>query len=401
MKSRAAALLFFVFFSSFAHSQIANSSGVMQSSALPRPASPKDADPIDLGTGLYIRSNTDLDLQDSIPIQFTRVYRNADARSRAFGVGTSNSYEMFIVGDSATFSYVELILADGSRLHYNRISPGQDFASAVFEDTNDPTEFYGSRIRWNGNGWTVELQNGSSYKLRACNGNSKPGQCGVVEFRNAKGEILKVVRERNGNVSRIVSPTGKWVALTYDSQDRITRADDSLGRSVQYSYDDNGRLVKVLTATGKVFTYRYDSQNSMTGAWEGPDRILNTYAGDRCVRQTWWHNGRPHLFTFKYAVAAQGQIRQTDVREPNGTLRRVKFDANGYQSRDTYIPAIGEPLNISFNRDSNTNNLKTVTVTCSGKNASRRLTAPVGLARSGEAETNQLVSLCRDVSRYR
>src|SRR5206468_3207305 len=163
-------------------------------------------------------------------------YRNADPRSRAFGVGASNSYEMFIVGDSAKFSYVELILADGSRLHFNRISLGQDFASAVFEDTYDSTEVYRSRIRWNGNGW-------------------------------------QVVRERNGNVSRIVSPTGKWVWLTYDSQDRITRADDSLGRSVQYSYDDEGRLVKALMATGKVFTYQYDSQNRMTGAWEGPERI--------------------------------------------------------------------------------------------------------------------------------
>jgi hypothetical protein len=40
MKSRAAALLFFVFFSSFAHSQIANPSGVMQLSAALQPASP-------------------------------------------------------------------------------------------------------------------------------------------------------------------------------------------------------------------------------------------------------------------------------------------------------------------------------------------------------------------------
>lgn len=80
-------------------------------------------------------------------------------------------------------------------------------------------------------------------------------------------------------------------------------------------------------------------------------------------------------------------------------MRRVMFDTNGYQTRDTYIPITGEPLSIRFNRDSNTNNLKTITVTCSGKNASRRLTAPVGLARSGEAETNQLVSLCRVVSR--
>ena len=138
---------------------------------------------------------------------------------------------------------------------------------------------------------------------------------------------------------------------------------------------------------------------STIGAWEGPERILNIYAGDRCVRQTWWHNRKPHVFTFKYMVTAQGQIRETVVKEPNGTLRRVVFDANGYQTRDTYMPAIGEPLSISFNRDSSTNNLKTISVTCSGKNASRRLTAPVGLARSGEAERNQLLSLCRDVSR--
>jgi hypothetical protein len=137
----------------------------------------------------------------------------------------------------------------------------------------------------------------------------------------------------------------------------------------------------------------------MTGAWEGPERILNVYAGDRCVRQTWWHNGKPHVFTFKYALTAQGQIRQTEVKEPNGIVRRVMFDANGYQTRDTYMSATREPMSISFNRDSSTNNLKTITVTCSGKNATRRLTAPVGLARSGEAETNQLVSLCRDVTR--
>jgi YD repeat-containing protein len=399
MKCRPVAVVLIALFSSFAQSQIADPAAVTRSRTVPQPASAKDADPVDLGTGLYVRNNLDLYLKDSIPIEFNRVYRNADPRSRAFGIGASNAYEMFISGDSAAFTYVELILADGSRLHYNRISPGQDFASAVFEDTNTPTEFYGSRIRWNGNGWTVALQDGSSYKLRGCNGNSKPGQCGVVEFRNAKGEVLQVVRERNGNVSRIVSPTGKWVALTYDSQDRIIRGDDSLGRSVQYSYDDKGRLIKVLTATGKVFRYQYDSQNRMTGAWEGPERILNVYAGERCVRQTWWHNGKPHSFAFKYAITDQGEIRETEVKEPNGTVRRVMFDTNGYQTRDTYIPVTGEPLSIRFNRDSNTNNLKTITVTCSGKNASRRLTAPVGLARSGEAETNQLVSLCRDVSR--
>jgi len=152
MKPLIVAVVFMALLTSFAQSQIADPLTATRSRAILQPASPKDADPVDLETGLYVRNNVDLYLKDSIPIEFNRVYRNADPRSRAFGIGASNSYEMFISGDSAAFTYVELILADGSRLHYNRVSPGQDFASAVFENTNTPTEFYGSRISWNGNG---------------------------------------------------------------------------------------------------------------------------------------------------------------------------------------------------------------------------------------------------------
>ena len=124
MKCRPVAVVLIALFSGFAQSQIADPAAVTRSRTVPQPASAKDADPVDLGTGLYVRNNLDLYLKDSIPIEFNRVYRNADPRSRAFGIGSSNAYEMFIAGDSAAFTYVELILADGSRLHYNRISPG-------------------------------------------------------------------------------------------------------------------------------------------------------------------------------------------------------------------------------------------------------------------------------------
>jgi YD repeat-containing protein len=355
---------------------------------------PTDADPVSLETGWYSRSNVDLYLKDSIPIQFTRVYRNADSRSRAFGIGTSHTFEMFIVGDSTAFTYVELVLADGSRIHYDRISPGRDFASAVFEHRNTSTPFYLSRITWNGGGWTVTLKGGSTYKLLACNSSSKPGQCGVVEFRNAVGEVLQIQRERNGNISRIISPAGKWVALSYDSSDRIVQADDSLARSTHYSYDAKGRLVKVLTADGETFRYKYDENDRMTGAVEGDQRILNVYGGDRCIRQTWWKKGVPHVFKFKYVVDEHNQVRETDVREPDGSLRRVKFNASGYTESQTYNVARKNQISVNYNRDSQSNNLKEVTVTCGGTNSSRRLTSPIGPARSGEAETDLLVSLC-------
>ncbi len=103
--------------SCFANSQVADlKSGSLHlvGPRVPLANSPKVGDPVDLQTGLYIRSNTDLHLKDSIPIQLTRTYRNADPRSRAFGIGTSTSFDMFIIGDSKAFSYVELILSDGA-----------------------------------------------------------------------------------------------------------------------------------------------------------------------------------------------------------------------------------------------------------------------------------------------
>lgn len=148
-------------------------------SLAPSATSPTEADPINLETGLYVRKNIDLYLPDSIPIRFTRVYRNADLRSRAFGIGASHSFEMFIIGDPNAFTYVELVLADGSRIHYGHVSSGRDFASAVFEHDGAPAEFNQSRISWTGKGWTVALKDGSGYKLRDCSSSSKPAECGM------------------------------------------------------------------------------------------------------------------------------------------------------------------------------------------------------------------------------
>jgi hypothetical protein len=98
-------------------------------------------------------------------------------------------------------------------------------------------------------------------------------------------------------------------------------------------------------------------------------------------------------------VDEKGRIRETDVVQPNHRLRRAKFNANGYTEREVYNEGRPNEINVNYNRDSNTNNLKTVTVTCAGRNQTRRLTAPVGPARSGELETDLLISICANKGR--
>jgi len=56
----------------------------------------------------------------TLPIVLTRTYRQNDSGSRAFGIGSSHSYELFLVGDTNPYTFMDLILPDGERIHFVR-----------------------------------------------------------------------------------------------------------------------------------------------------------------------------------------------------------------------------------------------------------------------------------------
>src|SRR5260370_22653425 len=195
----------------------------------------------------------------------------------------------------------------------------------------------------------------------------------MIEFQNRNGSLLQIQRETSGNVTRIVSPNGKWVALTYDSQDRIIQAKDSLGRMVSYQYDPAGRLVKVLTVSKERFRYEYDSDNRMTGAWEGKNRLLNDYEGERCIHQVWWKAGVRHVFTMKYQLDEREKIREAEVTEPDGSLTQLKFNANGYTMTAIYRLGQINQITVNFNRDKQQNILEYVNVNCTRDYSKQRM----------------------------
>ncbi len=107
-------------------------------------------DPVDPGTGLVIENHTDVFLPDVIPINFVRTYRTGDQRSRPFGIGATDSYEIFLVGNTNPWTYQYLILQDGSRVFFPRTSSGTGFSDAVYQNTNSPGPWFGSVITYNG-----------------------------------------------------------------------------------------------------------------------------------------------------------------------------------------------------------------------------------------------------------
>src|SRR5678816_3292064 len=57
----------------------------------------RGGDPVDLGTGLFVYSKTDLIIPDTLPLVLTRTYRPRDTVSRPFGIGATHPYELFLI----------------------------------------------------------------------------------------------------------------------------------------------------------------------------------------------------------------------------------------------------------------------------------------------------------------
>jgi RHS repeat-associated protein len=318
-----------------------------------------DADPVNLFTGLFMRYDTDLVLPGLMPIKLDRTYRPRDSRSRAFGIGTNHSYDSFIVGDSGSYSYAEIVLPDGARIRYNRISSGTNFLDAVFEHTATPGRFYKTQISWVAaiNGWQLVFKDGTRWFFDDGFLASRPGQAGLLFIQDRYGNELSIARDTAGNVTKITSSSGRWIEFTNDAvNNRITQAKDNINRTYSYTYDASGRLWKVTDPENGVTEYLYDSNHNMTSVINprGHTVMVNEYdANNRVKKQTLANGG---TYQFAYTLDGNGKVTQTDVTDPRGTVKRTTFNpTTGYTTSVTR--AVGKPEQqvTTYNRLAGTN----------------------------------------------
>jgi hypothetical protein len=62
--------------------------------------------------------------------------------------------------------------------------------------------------------------------------------------------------------------------------------------------------------------------------------------------------------------------RHTEVRRPDGSLRRLTFDGQGYPVTDTWTGTDGTAAAIAYERDAATNGVSLVKVACSRRDGS-------------------------------
>lgn len=355
-------------------------------------------DPISLATGQFVYSKTDLALPDVLSINFSRTYISNDSFSRSFGIGFTDSYDMFLVGDVNPYTFQELILNDGARVRFDRISSGTSYTDAVYVHASAQDAFYGARIIWNGtasNGnWKLTLKNGTVYMFPEASASMNPFCQAPLSITDRYNNTVQLQRApANGSnptgceLQKIISPNGRFISLTHDSQGRITQAQDNSGRTVTYTYDATGRLSTVTDVGGGVTTYTYSDQNQMltiqdargiaylTNQFDSSGRVVQQTEADGGTYQfKWTPSGNSNQDHFSRAFGGSGGggfggklitdagcwgpngfarsdanclegylplVAQVDVTDPRGYVERVVFGPTGYMSSDTH--ALGQP----------------------------------------------------------
>ncbi|MGH9238681.1 MAG: RHS repeat-associated core domain-containing protein [Vicinamibacterales bacterium] len=332
----------------------------------PQPGPPaadpgKDGDPVHLGTGQFTLEALDLILPDVLPIGIHRTYRANDTIARSFGIGASHQYDMFLSGNTSPYNYVDVILPDGGRVHYDRISPGTGFSDAVYEHTASPSQYFKSKIYWNGTGWNLDLKDGTRITFLEGLGASRSSQAAVSSIRDRYGNAVVLTRNGDADLTRVGSPNGKWIELTYDTSHRVTQAKDHTNRTVQYTYDTSGRLWKVTDPLNGVTEYTYDTSHRMLTLKDARGIVFLTNEYNTAGRVTKQTQADSTTYLFAYTLDGAGKVIQADVTNPRGFVRRATYGAAGYLLTDTY--ALGETQQQTFTSERQTGtNLVTAVV---------------------------------------
>jgi len=255
----------------------------------------KSLEPIDMTTGDYLYDSTDLVLNGSIPLVFSRSYNSERSRSdRSLGYGWTHNYDIYLknisdggmgLGKRHPLDAVDLIteLFITMDIMKNNSDVKGLVVSALAHKwavdqliNNEVVVHFGSQVlkfakRSDG---TYVSPPGITLKLVDTGNNTfrLESRFGTKVIFNSNGNATKLT-DINGNtltynysgskLSSVRNSTGQSLSFSY-SGDHISSISDSNSRSIAYSYDSNGNLITYADPEKKEWKYGYDSNHWMT-----------------------------------------------------------------------------------------------------------------------------------------
>lgn len=353
------------------------------------------ADPIDAETGTFFHEWNDLAVRDIVPLSLVRAYNSADTSSHVFGVGATSNLGIHLYSSDSTFNKPQLILPCGQAIAFNHIAGNGTWplSGDVWEHTATKSGFYGATLQFFtgtpiGEYWQITLKDGTQYGFQS----DTPNQ--LQWMKDRFGNQLKL-NYNGGLVDQVVSPSGRFINLSYDSSNRITTAADNSGRAITYSYNGAGSLAKVVYPDSTNEQYAYDTAHRMLTMQDRRGTIAVTNAYDTNGRVTSQTHADGTAYGFGYTTDSNNKVTATLITNPDGDKENVLFDpTSGYVSSDTY--AYNTPLaeTITYVReasglvDSQTDPLgRTTTFTY---DALGNVTSVTRLAGTSDAVTTQM-----------
>ena len=150
---------------------------------------------MDLGTGLFVYTHTDLSLRDVIPLTLTRTYRPDDPVSRAFGIGTSQPYDMFLI-DRENGTGIDIVFADGGHINCAQVTSNWQCASA-------PISFFGATIVLNptDSAYILTKKDGTILTFPHNDTAQTPQQEALIGYQDRYGNALTLTRDSHSNLT--------------------------------------------------------------------------------------------------------------------------------------------------------------------------------------------------------
>lgn len=205
-------------------------------------------DPVDLISGSLEWSYTDLQLEGTFPLSFTRSYRSEKAeREGVLGQGWSHNFNYTL---DSFYGTVSITIPTGSRM---------DFVQ----------EYDGTYAMAPGSAYRLENISGGYLLSHAAGERIYFGQEGLPVRIIDLNENVISLKNDGEHITDISSVSGS-LHLSY-SGDTITSVTDQTGRRVDYSYG-NGNLTEVTNPDGDTMRCSYDGSHNLTKVTGFPEK---------------------------------------------------------------------------------------------------------------------------------
>lgn len=282
---------------------------------------------VDLRTGKFDLRQTDLSIHDGFEVRLNRTYTSQDwihsSADHAFGINSNHPYDIAPVGKRNPYSEVEIVLEDSDLLYFQRISSGTGYSDAVYRHSETSSSFYKATLRWVGDGWEVDLEDGSKIHFPESYNARNMAQGAPTWMMDQHGDKAEMIRDGQRNLLEIRTPRGRSLRFHYDSHDHIVRAEDDRGDWAAYSYNADGLLTDVVRSDKHERHYSYEG-DLMTDVRDESRHLLvhNSYDAGWIVRQD-FPNGASARYAYDYGQGNRHYAQQVTVTFSDGSVKKA------------------------------------------------------------------------------